>query len=243
MEQKEQTLVEHYQTLDNIRTDFRNANLFALVASLVTGKTVVDVGCGSGFLTNLMLESGREVVGIEPNEGLRKLASELNPRAKIIPGMAEDITSTVTAPVESVVMTDVLEHIEDDGEQVRKVSRVLATGGQFVIVVPAYPSLYGKRDEGMGHYRRYSKRALEKVLTENGFRVTKIRYWNALGVLPYLVAEKILKRPLRAEFRGSEKVGFFSRAVRTGLFFWFRYVENNCNFYFGLSIIAVAKKV
>lgn len=243
MEKKEDFLVAHYRALNDVRTDFRNYNLFTLVASLVTGRTVVDIGCGSGFFANMLKGRGKEVAGIEPNEEMRNLAKEINPRIPVVAGGAEDVSQLVTEPVDAITMIDVLEHVENDSEQVRKIYNALKETGEFVLVVPAHPILFGMRDRGMHHYRRYTKSALVKIFTENGFQVVKMRHWNALGFLPYFVSEKILRRPLLAKIRGGEKNGVFSRLLRKVLHTWFSLVENNFDFGFGLSIIAVARKI
>ena len=44
-------LIKHYTTLGDLKSDFRNYNLFNLVSSMVTGKSVVDIGCGAAFLS------------------------------------------------------------------------------------------------------------------------------------------------------------------------------------------------
>ncbi len=243
MEKKEDNLVEHYRDLHDLKTDFRNFNLFSLVASQVTGTSVVDIGCGSGFFANMLKKRGKNVIGIEPNNGMRELASKINPDVAVLAGGAEDVTSLVTNPVDSVVMLDVLEHVEKDDEQVRKIYTTLKAGGEFIVVVPAHPILYGTRDKEMHHYRRYTKKTLYKVLSDNGFRIVTMRHWNMLGFLPYLIAEKILRKPLQAKFRGGSTVGIGTRALRKGLHLWFRLIENTFDFGFGLSIIAVAKKL
>ena len=139
-------------------------------------------------------------------------------------------------------MIDVLEHIEQDEVQVQKVASVLTPGGQFIVVVPAYQALYGERDRLMGHYRRYSAAGLRKLLESNGFKVDHVRYWNMLGVLPYFVSEKILRRPLHAPLRGQKKRGSLAAFVQKILFAWFSLVENNFDFGFGLSIMVTATK-
>lgn len=242
MEKKEDYLVEHYQALEDIRTDFRNANLFNLIAEKVTGTTVVDIGCGSGFFGNLLVKRNKEVIGIEPNDDMRELASRINPKVTVISGRAEDIDTIVQKPIDTAVMLDVLEHIENDSEQVQKVKKILSERGEFVIVVPACPFLYGERDKGMHHYRRYTKQSLHHVLTENGFEVMTMRHWNMLGFFPYLISEKILHKPLTSKLRGNATVGMGGRILRSGLNLWFKRIENLFDFGFGLSIIAVARK-
>ena len=236
-------LVEHYSHLTNFNRDFRNANLFRLVATLVTGKSVVDIGCGAGFFLGMLAGEKRTLMGIEPNEGMRALAHTLNPQIKVVSGSAEDIGTLITTPVECITMLDVLEHVKDDSAQVQRTWSALSPGGEFIIVVPAYPFLYGERDKNMGHYRRYSKQALETVLTANGFVVESMRYWNTLGVLPYAVSEKILHRPLRVRLREEAEGGVLRTFLQKVLHFWVREFENRFSIGFGLSIICVAKKV
>jgi len=240
---KEENLVEHYSMLDDLNKDFRNLNLFRLVASVVSGQSVVDIGCGSAFLANILKASGKNVVGIEPNSGMRALAAQINPEIVIMPGNAEDVDVLLQNPVDSIVMIDVLEHIEKDIEQIKKVKNALKNDGEFVFVVPSYPFLYGKRDKEMGHYRRYTKKTLRKVIEAGGLHIEHMRYWNVLGVLPYVISEKILRKPLQSGLRGNTKKGSLAGIMQKGLHFWFSRVENNFDFGFGLSIIGIAKKI
>ncbi len=243
MEKKEDFLVEHYRALSDLRSDFRNFNLFTLIAPMVNGETVVDIGSGSGFFACMLMERGKKVIGIEPNEAMRAISQKSNPEVVVVAGGAEDVQEVVTQPVHVVTMLDVLEHVEKDSEQVKKIYDALLPHGEFVIVVPSHPYLFGERDRGMHHFRRYTKESLSSVLTENGFQIIKMRHWNALGFFPYLVSEKLLHRPLKAEFRGNEKKGVLIQALRTVLHYWFAWIENVFDFGFGLSIIAIARKV
>ena len=243
MVNKEENLVEHYDVLGNLKDDFRNSNLFVLVASKVTGNYVVDIGCGGAFFGSVLLARGKHVVGLEPSEGMREMAKRFNPEVKVIAGDAEEVDVLVEEPVETVVMLDVLEHIEKDAEQIEKIGSILKTGGEFIFVVPCHPFLYGERDKQVGHYRRYSSKMLRKILENNGFRIEYLRHWNVLGFLPYLISEKILRRPLESKLRRETKAGTFSVMVQKGLNFWFSQIENNFDFGFGLSIIGVARKV
>jgi 2-polyprenyl-3-methyl-5-hydroxy-6-metoxy-1,4-benzoquinol methylase len=242
MEKKEDYLVEHYQALLDIKNDFRNANLFNLIARNVHGTSVVDIGCGSGFFASLLTQKNKHVIGIEPNAHMRELAMKINPEVTVLAGGAEDIDVLITKPVDTVVMLDVLEHVEHDGEQVEKIKNILTEQGEFIVVVPACPFLYGERDKGMHHYRRYTKKSLRTVLIQNGFEITKIRHWNMLGFFPYLLSEKLFRKPLTSKLRGNAKVGLLGRLLRSSLNIWFRVIENTFDFRFGLSIIAVARK-
>lgn len=229
-------MVEHYSALGDLKSDFRNQNLYDLVANLVKGEQVIDIGCGAGVFLGFLKARGKKVSGVEPSSGMRELAKKIDPEIPISAELDQN------EKVDTVVMLDVLEHIEDDAKQVRKVHAVLKDGGQLVVVVPAHAILYGERDRQMGHYRRHSKASIKKVLEENGFKVESFRHWNALGFLPYLISEKVLRRPLESKLRQNVKGSPLSTFLQHILNLWFKKVENNFDFGFGLSIIVVAKR-
>src|SRR3989338_6681455 len=101
-------LVEHYSTLPNLKSDFRNYNLFNLLAQLVKGRKVIDIGCGAAHLLSILKMAGKEVVGIEPSEGMRFMAVKINPGVAILAGMAEEVDALIKDNVDSVLMIDVL---------------------------------------------------------------------------------------------------------------------------------------
>jgi len=238
----EKTLISLYKSLGNLKYDFRNYNLIKLVIAKIKGKIILDIGCGRGFLIDVLNKKGKKTFGIEPNKELIRLAKKNNPNLNIIKGKAEDIDKCFKKKVDTITMVDVLEHIKDDDNQIKKVYKHLNKKSQLILVVPAFPSLYGKRDKNMGHYRRYSKKKLIDLIKKKGFKNIKIRYWNMLGFLPYFISEKILKKELNTKLRTNKKKSIFARAISTILNFWFCLIENNINFGFGLSLICIAEK-
>ncbi len=237
----EESLSKHYFIgLDN-RSDFRNWNLFNLVSTMVSGPKVLDIGSGSGGFLKVMQSKGAEVFGLEPNDELVALSQQNANSLNIRKGFAEDLENIFVEKFDSITMLDVLEHIENDSSILERISGKLNPSGQLVLVVPAHQWLFGKRDIKYGHYRRYSKVGLTKLLESRGFVVQKIRYWNMIGVLPYFVSEKIFKKELELKSRGKEG-GFLPVLIRSILNRWIKVVENHINFGFGLSLICVANK-
>tara|TARA_Y100000310_G_C20703195_1_gene832028 strand:+ start:2948 stop:3715 length:768 start_codon:yes stop_codon:yes gene_type:complete len=234
-------MIDHFKELGSLKNDFRIYNLTTLIASKVKGDKVLDIGCGNGFLLGILSKKGIETFGIEPNKDLIKLAKNTNPRLKIFEGYAHDIDK-IKHKVDTITIIDVLEHIEDDKLQIKRMHNHLNESGRLIIVVPAFQLLYGKRDENLGHYRRYSKKEIIQKLSKIGFKIHHIRYWNMLGFFPYLFYEKILKKELNTELRTEKKKGIFKKLLSNLLFFWFKYIENNFSLGFGLSLVCVAEK-
>lgn len=236
------TLSAHYADLGDLRRDFRNYNLAGFIASKVKGTTVLDIGCGSGFLLDMLKAQGKIVWGIEPLPEMIALANKHFPGLTIYQGFAEDLEKLAPFKVDTVIMTDVLEHIEDDEVQLRKIHDALNEDGKLVLVVPAYPFLYGKRDKNMGHFRRYSCRHLRRLFAETGFAAEELRYWNMLGFIPYFIYEKIFGKELRTNLRTPKTKGLLGSSLNWLLHRWFQLIENNFNLGFGLSLVCVANK-
>jgi len=73
-----------------------------------------------------------------------------------------------------VVFCEVLEHVEEDGEFLKKVHNLLAKDGQIVLSVPSRQKYWSIHDEIVGHKRRYEKVELAQKLTNAGFSQVKI---------------------------------------------------------------------
>src|SRR5207237_10688489 len=67
-----------------------------------------------------------------------------------------DLEEQVGDPVATVLAINVLEHIEDDAEALRRMAALTAPGGTVVIWVPGYQQLYGEFDRAAGPVRRYT---------------------------------------------------------------------------------------
>jgi SAM-dependent methyltransferase len=55
------------------------------------GKTLVDLGCGSGYWLPGYADEAAEVIGVEPDPELLPLAAARDARARVLPGSAEHI--------------------------------------------------------------------------------------------------------------------------------------------------------
>jgi len=108
------------------------------VGRIQTGQRVLDVGCGNGALTyDLASRSEAEVVGIDKNEKNIRLAQERHshPRATYLAG---DATQDLPAGAfDVVVMSNVLEHLPDRPEFLRRLAEA-SQAKRFLIRVPLY---------------------------------------------------------------------------------------------------------
>jgi len=68
----------------------------------------------------------------------------------------------------TVFLWDVLEHIENDEEVLKKISSLLLPGGHLLIAVPSNPLEWRWDDDFYGHYRRYTAEELSEKLIRAG---------------------------------------------------------------------------
>jgi len=99
-----------------------------IIAPRVPHGRILDVGCGTGHFLAVAVAHGYEVCGVEPNSDMVQYAkSELK-----IPNMHCGTLADAMYPAASfdvVTIWDVLEHVEQPGELLKDIARVLKPGG------------------------------------------------------------------------------------------------------------------
>lgn len=73
-------------------------------------------------------------------------------------------------PVDLVLLLDVIEHVDDDGELLRRARDSLKAGGMAMVTVPAFPRLTTQHDVALGHRRRYTPASLRRSLAAAGLQ-------------------------------------------------------------------------
>jgi SAM-dependent methyltransferase len=194
------SLPEGYDTLAGLERGAPNYNAWLgrrLSAHL--GKRVLEVGAGLGTITREILPKRELVIALEAEEAYAARLREVfkdSPHVRTLHCAVEatDWNALSQERIDSVLLSNVLEHIENDGAAVRNFRRVLRPGGLLVLLVPALPWLFGSLDEAVGHHRRYLPRTLRTVVEENGFQLDQLEWMNLLGIPGWFLNSRILKR-------------------------------------------------
>ena len=87
--------------------------------------------------------------------------------------------------IDSAIMVNVLEHIEDDTTTLIDIAEILKPGGHILLFVPAMQFLFSELDRREGHFRRYHLDALCQKVSASGYDIVDARYSDILGVLPW----------------------------------------------------------
>jgi SAM-dependent methyltransferase len=161
---------------------------FDMVAPYL-GKRILEVGAGIGNMSELFLERHPELLVATDTDAYyrARLAERFAGRSDVAIeplSMPDPSAGTRLARyrLDTVIATNVVEHIEDDLGTARTMRSLLVPGGRAIILVPAMQSIYGEMDRELGHYRRYGTSRLRLLMERAGFRVERLRWFNRTGV-------------------------------------------------------------
>jgi len=139
----------------------------------------------------------------------------------------------VIGSFDSIIASNVVEHIEDHELAIHNCLQLLRPGGNVIIIVPAYQALYNQFDKGLGHYRRYTKKTLNHLLSSQGFGIIHSQYFNCVGIAGWLLSGKILRKKVIP----GNQMSLFNKLI-VPIKIMDKIVLNQL----GLSVISVGKK-
>jgi SAM-dependent methyltransferase len=234
-----------YMHADLIRMA-RARNYAAWQRQLVTpwlGRHVLEYGCGLGNFTAALVEgdTARETVvacDTEPQfvDALRQRFPEgANLHFFAGDSASPEFPALSRYELDSCVCLNVLEHIEDDHQAIQAIAALLKPPGTVVLLVPAFPALYGPIDRCLKHARRYTRKSLVDLAERAGLQVRLIRYVNIIGFFGWWINAHIL----RLEEQSPGQIAIFDRCIVPVM----SRVERALPPPFGQSLLAVFEKV
>jgi SAM-dependent methyltransferase len=173
------------------------------------GRSVLDVGCGTGYVLAALERSGMSVCGLDMHlAGLRYARRRIS-------GMLLCETATrvpFRSEFDAVMLCDVIEHVPNDAAVIQEASQALKPGGSLVITVPAAPSLWTELDDVSGHKRRYTRPLLQQAIHRAGLSLVTLRYFNILLFPLQVLQRQILNR--RVSTKASDRQQVFEQYFR-----------------------------
>ncbi len=94
--------------------------------------SVLDVGCGAGFLSNYLVQRGHRVIGLDAAPDCLAEAARHDASRTVIYEQGDALALPYDdASFDVVCAMDFLEHVEEPGRAIAEIARVLAPGGMF----------------------------------------------------------------------------------------------------------------
>jgi SAM-dependent methyltransferase len=200
---------------------------------------VVEVGAGIGTFSERLL-AAPEVTAlmlIEPEPACVEVLAgnfEMDSRVTVVRETLPDSTTLQAhaGKVDFLLCQNVLEHIEQEGPAMRAMAEALRPGGHMTLLVPAHPLLYGNLDRVYGHFRRYTRERLHRVVDDAGLVLDDLYSFNLLGIPGWWLNG----------LRRSPRISHVSLRAYGALLRLWQPIERRYRPPFGLSLVMHARK-
>ena len=175
----------------------KHGSQYKVVSLIGFGKTVLDVGCATGYVDAILRSHDCFVVGIESDFDAATLASK---RCDQVLNLDVEAVDSLPLPPEHfdvIVCADVLEHFRRPDRVLLMLKRYLKREGCLITVIPnigylpaRLKILAGRFDyEDIGHFDRthlrfFTLRTAKELVTSCGFRLVEVDYVGPASILP-----------------------------------------------------------
>ena len=142
-------------------------------------RTILDVGCGSGVLVEILDSFGYLASGYDTSDECVKYAKQH------FPGNFYSLSEKGRLPrFDLIILDNVIEHISEPLDFVKWVYSLMEPGGYVYIVTPNLCNRWLTGTEAPDHRIIYSPEALRRILREQGLKVKSSRTKTFNSFLP-----------------------------------------------------------
>ena len=216
----------------------------AMAASKVLGdfspSIILDVGAGSGFFSKYLLRSttakSAHCIDIGyPEDSEGKCAGKSIFFSRSIDLIGADL----------ILMMDVLEHVDNDLELLKKYVQKASWGTKFLITVPAFEFMWSDHDVFLDHKRRYTLNQLKNVVNNSGLKINYLSYYFSIIFPIAFIVRMFSKLHSKSSKSSLAKVSSQSSLINKFLTilceFELRFMKYNS--FGGLTVICLAEKL
>lgn len=160
-----------------------------------TQPRAIDIGCGAGGVLARLSER-YDAVGVDMSPIAREYCAKRGLKA-LDGALPHDLPFKEADTFNLVVVSEVLEHVEQDAESVREIVRITKPGGLIVSTVPAHAWLWSAHDDFNHHCRRYTRRQFGALFAGLPVEQLVLSYYQ-LASMPLVVAARTVERARKA---------------------------------------------
>jgi SAM-dependent methyltransferase len=167
---------------------------------------ILEVGAGIGSNTRFLDPGGPgRWVCLEPDPELTAQlvlnSQETKPR-RALETVCGTLESLADQQFDTILYVDVLEHIENDREELNQAASHLRPGGHLIVLSPAHQRLFSPFDAAIGHFRRYNRPML-RAISPARLRLERMRYLDCAGLILSAANMLLLRQsmPTKAQLR------------------------------------------
>ncbi len=222
----------------------RRHTILSLLKDTPKDAHILDIGCSGGVLLLALKEAGfTNVAGLDFSaEAVEQCKSKGLTDVYIMDAHFPDFEDE---KFDLIISSDCLEHLEKDTIALSNWHRILKKGGQGIIFVPAYMSLWTEHDVINHHFRRYTRKELVAKSKAAGFKIKKASYWNFSLFFPTYIFRKLNNMSKKTDEQPKdhmENLNGFVNAVLKGLVKLENVFFKSTGFPVGVSTMVEVKK-
>ena len=196
-------------------------------------RSVLELGCSTGYISRLLKQSGCRVVGVESDRSAARSAASICDQVILADLNGSEWTERLEERFDVVLMGDVLEHLLHPDQVLKRARQLLMPGGVVIVSLPnivhwsqRLKTLLGRFDyQSVGlldhtHLRFFTVRTARALIENSGYRIVDFHpivggrfssrfrfFWQCLANLrPHLFGFQLLFRasPLGQEMQSRE---------------------------------------
>lgn len=167
--------------------------------NLPADAALLEPGCGTGGNFAMLARHGR-VFAMDADADALRFATALG-KAHVERGSLPDRIPFTGQDFDLILMSDVLEHLDDDVAALRALQHRLKPHGWILITVPAMQWLWSGHDQAHHHRRRYSATTLHRVAQAGGLDVVYLGHFNFI-LFPVVAGVRLAQRLMNRENAG-----------------------------------------
>jgi SAM-dependent methyltransferase len=182
-------------------TDCARLKKFMGLESL-SGKTVVDIGCGAGFFLDFVAEQGAKVIGVELNTAVH---DSIRKRGHKIYTNIDELSLANPGKIDIAYLSHTLEHIIDPYKALSSIHSILSDNGVISITVPCLNSMTFWFERMLlsispnsfwrifseNHLNYFNEKSLKAAIEQAGFKNARI--------FPGTIGENLIRGALKSE--------------------------------------------
>lgn len=204
----------------------------------------LDIGCGTGGLLG----------GVSNIESINAFGVDVS-RTALNFCLKRGISRIAQADAMSLPFTDesidialsceVMDHVTIEPEvTLKEIYRVCKKGGWFIISDVSFEFLKSEHDKVYHTKHRFNKKELYRLISDAGFKIKKISYYNFL-LFPVVSAIRIFRKFINSNEETSSDLKETTRIINWLLIKFLgieRELLKRCNLPYGSSLLCVARK-
>lgn len=189
---------EGQETLEAItEADKFNRWMYSSITPYCKG-CILEVGSGIGNISSFFIDDNADLTLSDVRENYVEILKSKFPQQEsflldlVLPNFESKYKKYI-GTFDTVFALNVIEHIEDHNLALENIHKLLKPGGNAVILVPAFQSLYNRIDKELYHFRRYTRKTLLDIFKFDQYHIVHSKYFNFTGIFAWFVGGKIFK--------------------------------------------------